>query len=370
MTEKCLMLFAVLLVFAADAAGQVQRDRYTIIGIEVDTTARSAAQAREIALTEGQRNALDRLLRGLTMREDHPSLPSLDDTRVLALVEGIEVTREKASSTRYIATLTVHFRADEIRSLLRLAGIPFSETFAKPALLLPVFESASVKTLWYDPNPWRDAWLAVDQTNRLTSFVFAAGTLADIATIGPEQAVDADEAALERMAKRYGVSDVYVAYAKQFRDWQDNRPTVRVQVYRFGSKVEAIGDEIFYLPSESETDPEQFRAALDGAVTRIVESVEDGWKRETLALYDAVQALDVIVPFATIEEWLFVRDRIGRMPTVRELTVDALSIYEARLRLRFVGDQGQLATSLAQSDLDLFQDGEDWLIAPRAGKGP
>ena len=78
------------------------------------------------ALAGGQQRALRRLLERLTLAADHRRLPNVAKNAIAELVEGIEVSEEKTSPTRYIATLGVTFKKGRIRSLLRGHGVSFS----------------------------------------------------------------------------------------------------------------------------------------------------------------------------------------------------------------------------------------------------
>jgi len=91
---------------------------YRVAEVPVDTTAASAEAAREIALDQGQLAALERLLRRLTLPEDHEHLPQLPIDAVTNLVSGFQVDDERVSPTRYRAKLTVDFRGEAVRELV------------------------------------------------------------------------------------------------------------------------------------------------------------------------------------------------------------------------------------------------------------
>mgnify|MGYP003979443031 FL=1 len=146
----------------AAAGSEVSADIFTVQGLAVDVTAESAVAARRQAMREGQRQALNILLRRITLRTDHLSLPDPSDDAITQIVATVEVAKEKTSTIRYLAELTVRFRRNAVRGLLRGVGISFSETRAKPILVLPIFEKGAVLSLFEAGNVWRGAWQRLD----------------------------------------------------------------------------------------------------------------------------------------------------------------------------------------------------------------
>lgn len=152
-----LMAMLALVVLCGGARAQVL-DVYEVRDVPVDVTAETAAQAREQALAEGERQAFDLLLRRLTLAMDRDRLPTLDNTGMAALVKDFSVVEEKTSDVRYLAKLDFRFKREGVRNLLMDRGLPFAETASKPMVVLPVQESAAGLFLWDEPNPWRGAW--------------------------------------------------------------------------------------------------------------------------------------------------------------------------------------------------------------------
>ncbi len=94
------------------------------------------------------------MMKKLTLPEDWASLPEVDDSTAQNAVRGFQVASEKTSSTRYIAEMIVSFQPEAVRRLLRNAGIPFGETQARPAVLLPVLRrSWRASALGSTPTP-------------------------------------------------------------------------------------------------------------------------------------------------------------------------------------------------------------------------
>ncbi len=339
------------------------RDVFTVSRVAVDVTAEAAAAARETALAEGQRTAFRRLLQRLTLRQDHAFLPFLGDDEIVEYVRAIEVDKEKASTVRYLAELTVRFKPDAVRRLLRSAGIPYAETISKPVVVLPVYQVAGTAMLWDEPNPWRQAWLELEREDVLVPLVAPAGDLADMAAISAEQALRAEYDRLDAIAERYGAADALVAVASLGTATPGGKPALDVVVGRFGPVVQ----ERLVIRSFSAASNESVDDLLRRAAAKIAVQVEEDWKRDNLLRFDREETLSVTVPLTGLADWLEVRRRLEGVPSIRDAELRSLSRSEAVVALRFFGDIDQMTLAVAQSDLDLFQGTTSWILRLRGG---
>lgn len=333
---------------------------FAVGNVAVDATAETAAAARTNAIASGEARAFRRLLERLTLAADRARLPAADMARLNELVQDIAIADERTSATRYIARLTVRFRPDGIRSLLREAGIPFSETASKPLLVIPVLEQAGERRLWEEPNPWREAWAAREQGDGLVRIQAPIGDLADVAAIGADKAAAGDENALAAIAGRYGLSDTLVALASLANDAP---PVLQVSLQRFGS-----GGPRYVVETFSGGEDES--ALMRGAVAGIVERLEESWKRETLLRFGAESALSARVPIESLSDWIAVRDRLARVAEVRRVEVAQLTRRDAQVVLHHLGSPQQLQLALAQRDLELGQADGFWTLRLAKAPGP
>ena len=355
-----LLTLGVGIAQCAVAAAQTSResaDLFTAANVSVDATAETAAAARDVALGEGQRRALDIVLRRITLRADQTRLPRLEPAEVAALTSGLQVKDEKTSTTRYLARLTVNFKKDEIRELLRRSGIPFTETRAKPTLVLPVFERAGALLMFDDENPWLDAWTTLGpRDDALLPLTLPLGDLADLASIGPAQAVAGDETRLNAIGQRYDVENVMVAHGKLTLDVvAGGRPRIDVDLRRYGPAGTGVVVESFAA------EPEQTLASLLAvAAQRIALRLEEEWKRETLLRFDTELVLSARLQIAGLDDWIGMRDRLQRNAMISRVELAALSRRDAQIVLHYLGQPSQLAVSLAQDDVELIDRDGYW----------
>lgn len=335
------------LVLAAAARADIERT-FTIDGVGVDVTARTADRARSMAIAEGQREALTRLFDRLTLRDDAARLPVLDNPSVTNLVTALEFSNEKTSSKRYISDLTVHFSPERVRNLLRVTGIPFSETAAKPVLVLPVYEVGGLAVLWNDPNPWRDAWRRFGERGGLLPLIVPDGDLSDAALFSARDALNPDRRRLAAISDKYGVSEVLIARATQGYKSSGRAPVLKVLLQRIGNAGEVV--EEWSFEGESADDRVEL---LQSAADSLAYSLEEEWKLQTLIEFGAEITLEATVPLGGLADWLEIQARLGQIASIRRIELMSISVLEAQVVLHFLGNPDQLILALAQSDVDL-----------------
>ncbi len=357
---------AVLLAgwIAAPAHGQ-RKDAFEVRNVGVDVTAETAAAAREKALADGQVAAYRLLLARLTLRAHRGRLPDLARGEIAALVKDFEVAKEKASAVRYIAWLNVRFKAEEVRRLLIDYDLPFAETSSKPVLVLPVYQAAGAKLLFDDPNPWRDAWVARPPTDGLVPLVLPIGDLKDMLAIGAEQALSGDVQRLAAVAARYGARDSLVAHGFLRMGERRGLPELEVFATRYGT----VQQEQTTVSTYSAGPGESMDALLLRAATDITQRVADNWKRDNLLQFGQSSVLAVTVPISGLGAWLDVRGRLSNVAVINRVDLVLLSRAEVRVNLHYMGELEQLSLALAQADLVLEEDENDWILERAGGVG-
>lgn len=354
-------LVAVLCAFlvgAGAARAQDQNPIFTIAQVAVDETAASASAARDVALAKGLRDAVERLFRRLVVRADTRLLPELDSETVDSLVQNMEVSDEKTSSTRYLATLTVRFKPESVRGILRAAGLRFSETISRPRLVLPVFEAAGAINLWDPPNAWRQAWeQRGSNIDRVVPLILPEGDLTDIGTVGPVQALAGETGPLRQIAERYRTRDVLVAHATLVQDIAANRPVLHVSMRHIGPSSNSVTIETFTGVARDQVDE-----LLAEAVTRSVERLADDWKRANYLRFDEPVRLSASVSIGALSDWLEIRRRLGGAAVVQSVELASITRSDAQVVINYLGGPEQLELALAQRDLDLEEEGGFWVL--------
>ena len=335
---------------------------FTVRNVAVDESDKTASAAREIALRAARRMAFSRLSRRIVLPEDLVRLPLPTDDALANLVTDFEVTQEKSSGQRYLATLTLRFAPEKMRALLQGANIRHSETGAQPVLVIPVLEGPGGRILW-EANAWRDGVsAALSQTgasdDRLAPLVLPRGDFEDVSAVTPDQAIAGDRTRLDILMRRYKTADILMMHAVQSSAPNSNGGAAfDVSLNRLGVPEESLQIERF------EAAPgEPAESVLKRAAGALVRAAEDAWLSET-ALDFALQAsLEVVAPLSTLEDWLALQKRLKDTPMIRQVDLRALSVKGAQVNLHYLGTPEKLAAALSKNGLVLTQDSGRWQL--------
>jgi hypothetical protein len=117
---------------------QAQAGTYTVSGIPVDVTAADASTARDQAIVDGQRAALQKLVENMMGSEKAKQIPLPSDDEISAMVQDFEVETERVSSVRYVGSLTYRFLSDPVDRLVGRAPAGTLDTTTMPMPAGPV----------------------------------------------------------------------------------------------------------------------------------------------------------------------------------------------------------------------------------------
>jgi hypothetical protein len=332
---------------------------YTVSNVSVDATSQSAAQAREIARSDGERRAFRTLMERLTLKQDWSRLPKVTDADLFGLVQDFEVTSERSSTVRYLATLTYRFRPEPVRRLLRDRGVAFTETRSKPLVVLPVLSAGNRAVLWDDPNPWRAAWARQPLVEGLVPMQVPVGDLAAVQAIDTQQAVKGDKDALAEIGRHYDNGDVLVVQAAL--SGSGDQRTLQLTTARYSGGF-ADQNWVSSVKSEPKESDDDFFAR---AVVAVVADVSEAWKKATLQHTGEEATLTALVPMTNLRDWVVVRDRLQSVPAIQRATLLSLSQEGARIEIHYVGDPQQLQLVLSQRDLVLAGGDTDWTLSAK-----
>ncbi|CAA7614448.1 conserved exported hypothetical protein [Magnetospirillum sp. LM-5] len=350
---RLLCVLGLLLGLSGQVLAQGAADAFTVRGVEVDVSAANVQAAKDQAVAEGQRQAFRQLLDRLTQPSDHARLPKADG---LDYVRDFTVDQERASATRYLASLTVRFNAAAVKKLLQNAGIPFADARARGVVIVPVYKPAagSRPVLWDDPNPWRVAWVGLGGGG-LVPLTVPAGEVGDVAAITPEQALAGSADAMRAIGSRWKSPDVLVAAAAL-------SPTGKS--LDVALLAEPGTPKPFDTLSYSLNDGESLDGLMRRAARDISKAIDQLHKQPNLLHFDRAGTVSALVPLSSLADWLAVRDRLAKVSQVRRWELVSLSKVEAAVTLHTVGEAEQVRSALNGAGLKMDMVDGFWTIRP------
>ena len=234
----------------------------------------------------------------------------------------------------------------------------------KPIVIIPVFQSEERAVLWDGPNPWRDAWEHAPAVGGRA--IVPLGDAGDVASIDAEKARAGDTGAIAAVADRNGGDAALVAVA--VLQGSSDHPSgldVRLIRYRDGRVVDARNQDYGANPGESIAD------LLRRAVAAIAPGIAVGRAPEptSMAAREQHQTLTAVFPIGGLDDWLRARERLRGVPTIRNVSVAALSRQEATIAIDYTGTIEQLKLELAKISLNLVRGKSRWQLARSGADG-
>ena len=339
-----------VLVFLPSALAQ-PADLWTVTNVAVDATGVSPSAAKEAALSKGRQKAWTEVFRRVTPSSQWPAQPPVADADLEPMVKSFDISNEKHSSTRYLATVSYVFNPSSVRNALRKSGTQFSESKAKPVLVVALSGSA-----WAPDSSWGKAWSAQSQRGRLVPVTVPRGDDQDRAALATISTA-ADWAMVKPLADRYGASSVLVATAGK----SGSGLAINLAHIKPDGRTPRSGT---YAPQGTE---DEFALANRAAGT-IADGLQEDWKRTTSVDYGQQASLNVGITFNSLAEWVATRRGLESVKLIQVLAVEVLNMRNARVRLDYVGNTDQLQTALSQTNLYLISDAQgNWTLSRNAG---
>lgn len=371
-----------------NSAGQVSADDpYTVRGIKVDVSAENSLKARDKAFSEGQAAAFEILAKNLSGEE---TVKKYDEERIGKLVKSFQVESERASGTRYTATLTYHFKPQATAALLGKSGIEVSDDpYNKPkkntpdtptqtaevqrALVLPILRSSDKSILWEESTTWRRAWENVLSDHPMPDLMLAEGTVEDVGSITASEALAGLNVPLTRIMRKYQAKEVLVAVLMSGDKGPQPNQNLSVQLARFDSNGKMLGTTTLPFPAQparkemewlqssvtntiSAWQASKARATEQAAATPngIAQPATQPSNPNTPATGGQYLRVPLTVPFANMEEWAAKRQTLESIPGMASLVVLRMNRYRAVVQIDYTGAQTQLDQALNTHNMQIM----------------
>jgi hypothetical protein len=369
---------------------------YTMSGVTVDVTAASAAAAREQAIFDGQRTALAQLLEKLQASKGFDPA-KLSDNKIAALVRSFEITSEKASAVRYIATMNVRFKPRSVASLLKSAGIQFLSTPQPPIVLLPLSMSGGKAVLWNMVTPWRQAVEALAKPDGLQPIIVPKADSSDVQLLDVLAAKAGDAGALGALATTYRAGTVWVAYALDDAALLKPKQKLKVLLKRYDAYGQKQDEQTLtvppIIPPAVPVSAAATVAASSTATAPAIEAATAQWQAAALQLQNALRratniaaksssyssaaasaaprnddmpnlttpamsqnnAMQLYAPLGSLPELTRLKQRLSTIGMISSLNVQTVRRDGADIGLAFTGTIEQLQQAVAAQGLSIQQ---------------
>ncbi|HSV27920.1 MAG TPA: DUF2066 domain-containing protein, partial [Candidatus Omnitrophota bacterium] len=173
--------------------------------------------------------------------------------------------------------------------------------------------------------------------------------------ITAEQAMGGDLPSIQALSDAHRGADVMVVAAAMAAGGRQ----LDVVVHGSGGAPKPF-DTVAYTAQDNET-PEALMARAVRDVQRAIDTV---YKQPNMLQFDRAATISALVPLAGVEDWLAVRESLGRVSQVRKWELLSLSRDEAAVTMHVVGDQEQVKAALARQGLQMEWGDGFWTVKP------
>lgn len=331
---------------------------FTVKGVEVDVTAQSALQAQNQAFEKAQIDAFSVLAeRMLSEREiDEFQVPELDI--ISTLVKDFEITAEKRSSVRYVATYTFRFEDKAVRQYFSGSGIEFTDVASKALLVLPFYQNNNNLSIWSPYNVWMQAWNRISGVDGLVPIAVPIGDLDDVRDISDDEALSYDDDKLRNLLKRYGAAEAVlliavpdVALSLVGGDEDAATGSLSVNIYRTDRSGPEYVERVLVSANAGETR----EAMFDRGVSEVQKFLRKDWKARTVVEVNQYNTLRVRVMYDNFQQWAITQKALDNVYGISKIVLKSLSPKEAQIDLVFQGSERRLRLALGQASFTLSE---------------
>jgi hypothetical protein len=210
---------------------------FEVTGIEVDTTGKTAQEAREEGWKEAQRRGW-KALWAKTNNRPAAEAPNLPDGALNDMVAGIVVEQEQIGPRRYIATLGVLFDRARTGQLLGIGGVVRRSA---PMLVIPLMLTGGAYTSFEYKNEWQRAWARFRTGNTPVDYVRPTGSGIDPLLLNQMQTGRPGRSWWRMLLDQYGAADVVMPQVSLQR-LSPTGAAIGTFVARFGADNVVLGE--------------------------------------------------------------------------------------------------------------------------------
>ena len=343
---KIMSRFVTLLAASVVLAGGAfaQSPVYRVRDLVVDKVAPNAADASLQGRNEARLVGAQRLIERLTLPEDRSrATQPIEASAVAQLYRSYQTQGEIKSTSvpggiRATGVITWTFEDDRVRAYLDQRGVPYVDTQAATALVVPVAASN------VNAGDWAAQWVVrsggavtgksdntvlapyIGATRGWTSRPSNADIQSDLAASGADHGV---------------IAEVYMQGPQYYVRLTDMRATVP------NPTIGVAGPFV----------------SLASAQAGAVREMEQAWKIASVVRSTGSTSVSLTAAFQDLQQWTRIRKGLESSRLVQNLNVEAISVTGADITFSYAGRPEQLQSDLRSRGIDLSNaSGGGWIL--------
>ncbi len=327
-------------------------DLFTIDDIKVTNTGQSAKEAKDGALLIGQRQAFTQLVERLS--DKNTNVPTIDDSQLSDIIQGVEVYNEKITPTYYKATFSISFNKAMVVKILKDNNIHFVDKKSAPIVIIPVYIDENGKKLLFESeNLLRGAFIKVTNLNHVLDVVIPNNITnldiqkinSDIENISPEtkniltdamQKYNADKFILLIATKAAGENTINI----RMQNLKDSNVNIREATFK----------------------PEDNEDIFEYSAGNILKMLEIDWSRDREENAANSQKIKLNIVVSGLEDWVVINKRLQDMHFIQITNINDITIRYVSLDVVFRSDIENFRTQLKEYGFDLRLESDKYML--------
>lgn len=352
---KILLLGATIVFFQIGINNAIAGSLWSMSKVQVDQINIDSRSAKDLAILDGQYKALQLLFQRLTAPADWTKLPRPAKDELANLVEGFEVTSERALAQRYTAQLTISFHANAVRNFLKNAGVSIFEPSKRPFLIVPLM--ADQTNPFDGENKWRQIWINDPQNGILVPWkvlgendINPQKTAENINPLTSAESLFANPA--EHFSKRLAKNDTILVMVAMVTMTPDG---LKLSLNSSQPKFPIPDQATITLQINGNESTQQL---LNRALISVSQLIDDQWKINNASSNLRQQKATLVFQLQSLNELLQLNAIIDTVPQIQSRSLTALHRRGVQYDMVITSDLNKVKQALVQRGLSIQSNGD------------
>lgn len=335
--------FAAVFLASLTVAGAAfaQHPVYRVKDLVIDKVAPTASEAQQQGRADARLVGAQRLIDRLTLPEDR-ARASIDPAVIARAYRSVQAQGEKSSPApggiRATGFATWIYREDEVRKYLDSINVPYVDSQAGLALVVPVAAAG------IDTRQWSAQWTASGAGGQITG-------KSDDSVLTPYIA------STEAWPRRPAWTEIQ----EELTRTRANHGVI-AEVYQQGAQYYVrLVDMRTNVPNPDIGVAGPF-VSLQSAQAGAIAEMERAWKVASIVRGSGSTSMSLVASFADIQEWARIRKGLETSRLVRELNIESVSTAGADITFAYTGRPDQLTSDLRSKGVDLSGGNGAWVL--------
>ncbi len=345
-----LPIIFIIINFDAIAAQNI----YEVENIQINSSAATPSQARDLAIANAQKNGLVILLDRLGV--DSKIIDDSSNEEIADLIRSRQIIDENIAGNNYSAIFNLVFAKDFVDDFLLRKNAQNSEsksglnqaTENKTALLIPIKILKTEALLWENNNDWKGALERILQDQLVSQLKIPIGDLGDIANVNVEEISSYGYLQFEQLLEKYHSDFVYLAFFDY--DYIENKAIITLKTMRkFQTKEVKLS-----LVNVERLDYVNFLSKVAQRATEYLLNPQNFNSADDTNLSDkkiSQNIAEMTILVSSLDEWLVIKNRIEASNLINQMEIKSISRGKVKILVNYIAANPNIIDSFAKIGL-------------------